>query len=499
MTMSESCDEDDYEPMLDLVSIMRFDLQDLAKEKTSLYNRLRSIQDDIVFVHHVCCEYYEHLPIVPNLRCGAWYVDPAVPQVVHTPTYFKSTDGHHNHWDFNLRRANLHLLPTIQDISSSLTLHAVANAFRTLSPRQFPSGAASSIGLSHGNITYPIPSTPNSTHPPTRSLAPSILRLKNGLIDGRLNYVYVESVFDLPQLSRPLRPVWISTASTIIPQFEDDLDFYPVICLSASEHVENGVERHNGYCYVQGSGDDHESWSKGLTPMMFWRNVETVRRATPETIATIVQDIVDSHSDATASPFKHLTPITKAHSMISLGIPKSSEVEPSKALILISPLPTCIEPITSPQPRLLSLVIPAGKAGQLDLMKALTRAIAFVKLHLDAGTAVDIVGADPSDVCTGVAMAVLQALFNDAGDYTGQPASIGAFDLRTLSQQEENVVFINHPFSTAYFAGEISKQSIRKRLEWIQQSAPGMNPSRVTMNRVNEYFLSPPSMRSSLR
>ncbi|KAG8862611.1 hypothetical protein FRB96_001170 [Tulasnella sp. 330] len=451
--MSESCDEDDCEPMLDLVSIMRFDLQDLAKEKTSLYNRLRSIQDDIVFVHHVCCEYYEHLPIVPNLRCGACII--------------------------------------IVD--------------STRRGKRFPDALSKTIPIWCCVVNRAVArkyNLPNSFDTELHTSTNAVSRSEHSQIEERLDRwtsKLCESVFDLPQLSRPLRPVWISTASTIIPQFEDDLDFHPVICLSASEHVENGVERHNGYCYVQGSGDDHESWSKGLTPMMFWRNVETVRRATPETIATIVQDIVDSHSDATASPFKHLTPITKAHCMISLGIPKSSEVEPSKAMILISPLPTCIEPITSPQPRLLSLVIPAGKAGQLDLMKALTRAIAFVKLHLDAGTTVDIVGADPSDVCTGVAMAVLQALFNDAGDYTGQPASIGAFDLRTLSQQEENLVFINHPFSTAYFAGEISKQSIRKRLEWIQQSAPGMNPSRVTMNRVNEYFLSPPSMRSSLR
>lgn len=75
--------------------------------------------------------------------------------------------------------------------------------------------------------------------------------------------LYQESAFDLPRLSKPLRPVWISPDSPTIPHFESNtIDFYPVICLSASEHVESGVERRNGYSYVQGSGDDHESWSK---------------------------------------------------------------------------------------------------------------------------------------------------------------------------------------------------------------------------------------------
>lgn len=41
------------------------------------------------------------------------------------------------------------------------------------------------------------------------------------------------------------------------------MDFYPVICVSASKLVEEGLERRSaGFTYVQGSGDDHESWSQ---------------------------------------------------------------------------------------------------------------------------------------------------------------------------------------------------------------------------------------------
>lgn len=98
----------------DLAALLKSDLKALAKEKSGLYNRLRSIWDDITFVENICRQHYPHLPVAPNLRCGAWYVNPEWQHYVPTPTYFKSTDGHFNIWDFNIRRANLHLLPLIE-------------------------------------------------------------------------------------------------------------------------------------------------------------------------------------------------------------------------------------------------------------------------------------------------------------------------------------------------------------------------------------------------
>lgn len=88
------------------------------------YNRLHSIAHDATFVAAVSERY--DFPLVPNQRCGAWYVRPAA-DLIHA--YFKSTDGHigvrsrpshflakskqdHN---FNLRRANLSLLPVVLD------------------------------------------------------------------------------------------------------------------------------------------------------------------------------------------------------------------------------------------------------------------------------------------------------------------------------------------------------------------------------------------------
>jgi len=73
------------------------------------------------------------------------------------------------------------------------------------------------------------------------------------------------STFCLPRLPRHLRPVWFTPATTTFPTFNQlskELgEFIPVLCVSASKHVDQGIERRpNGFSYVQGSGDDHELW-----------------------------------------------------------------------------------------------------------------------------------------------------------------------------------------------------------------------------------------------
>lgn len=50
-----------------------------------------------------------------------------------------------------------------------------------------------------------------------------------------------------------------------MPLLSPDVDFFPVLCVSASKLVDDdngGIERRSGYTYVQGSGDDHELWSQ---------------------------------------------------------------------------------------------------------------------------------------------------------------------------------------------------------------------------------------------
>lgn len=80
--------------------------RDVRRANLSLKNRLQSIIHDWKFVQTLVEN--ERCPIVPNERCGLWYVP-----LYQDTAYFKSTDGHNTQWTFSMRRLNLHLLPLL--------------------------------------------------------------------------------------------------------------------------------------------------------------------------------------------------------------------------------------------------------------------------------------------------------------------------------------------------------------------------------------------------
>jgi len=71
-------------------------------------------------------------------------------------------------------------------------------------------------------------------------------------------------------LRRPLRCLWLSQASPLwaVPDAAA-LPFTPIVCISASAPLLGCGQRHAGYSYVPGAGDDEESWSGGLTARLF--------------------------------------------------------------------------------------------------------------------------------------------------------------------------------------------------------------------------------------
>lgn len=75
----------------------------IKRKQTSIYNSLRSIQEDSIFISEIA-QLWPELPLVANLRCGLWYA-----KTFHSNCYFKSTDGHTNNLSFNTSRLNLHL------------------------------------------------------------------------------------------------------------------------------------------------------------------------------------------------------------------------------------------------------------------------------------------------------------------------------------------------------------------------------------------------------
>jgi len=95
-------------------------------------------------------------------------------------------------------------------------------------------------------------------HTPPTCVSPSEHEQMRQLIPG-LAANLLNSSFHLHSLNVPLRPFWVTPRSTphTLPT-----DCFPVVCVSASKQVEDGMERRSHtYSYVQGAADDHESWS----------------------------------------------------------------------------------------------------------------------------------------------------------------------------------------------------------------------------------------------
>ena len=68
------------------------------------------------------------------------------------------------------------------------------------------------------------------------------------------------------QFKKPLRPIWLTQESDLFKQIPEFQDFYSLILCTASRRVFSGEgdKRCSGgveYTYIQGAGDDSESWS----------------------------------------------------------------------------------------------------------------------------------------------------------------------------------------------------------------------------------------------
>ena len=202
-------------------------------------------------------------------------------------------------------------------------------------------------------------------------------------------------------LKKPLIPQFISPASKLPPiidlfSCQEDLDdiqnlnYYPVILVSASA-LEESEKIQNSYqwMYVQGAGDDEESWSKGLTPTIFWKYIDQILENKndldifiPELIR-IENEMNDNVKDT--DQYENNNTISEkalynflGDTGIAIGGWKSGKGNLNQhsfdgivncCVEEHSPLPSC---------KYLHLSIPEGKKGQHQLFQALPKAISWV-------------------------------------------------------------------------------------------------------------------------
>ncbi|EGF97856.1 uncharacterized protein MELLADRAFT_84197 [Melampsora larici-populina 98AG31] len=474
-------------------SIFREQEKEVNKQQKDIYNRIHSVAEDCEFVVSVAKK-FPQFPIIANQRCGAWYVDPA--NSPDCSVYFKSTDGHDGQWQFSVRRSNLHLVNLIIDRKGVLIVDSTRRG------KRFPDALSKTVPAWCAVLNtvrlrlmkqYPIAETDRefwSDELSIRLSTPSdaVRASEHDQMCQRIEdwaKELLSSSFDfrrsIAQLKRPLRPVWCCpTSICTMTDFNSNEDvlpsYYPVVCVSASKIVTDTstTYRPAGYTYVQGAGDDHESWSGGLTPTTFWKHSTKILSASRHDIPNLLREIFAEQElqkqTSTASQQRFNIQetglnISLADGMTTLG----SQTSLGNLLtVLVSTSTDQIHIVKQGDDGKEVFQIEGDQSVLKNFSKTLSHiSPKCVQALRDRGKLCVIAGgchkAQSQELVVAIALCVLVETFDDARQ------------LRTQS------------------VPRIDKSLIRSRLQWMIEASDGsLNPSRSVLKRVNNFLIPPP-------
>lgn len=267
------------------------------------------------------------------------------------------------------------------------------------------------------------------------------------------------------QISKPIRPIWITPDSNLIQTESVFEDFHPMICCTVSRRITGGEVSEGGY--IQGAGDDTENWAHGLYPSVFWANRELLL-ATPEAeLPDVIEKLVREYADTgSGGQITCVKPTSCLFVSPLRAVPHGSEV------CIIALLPKVTDESTWRVSRMrLDVGLGPHKVGGRNLRTALPVIVAFATESLayarEKGLediVIIIACESGKDLSIGASLAFLCLLFAENGSI----------------------------FEEAAERSKIGKTFIRRRLGWISTSIPDANPSRATLQSVNSFLMERP-------
>ncbi|KAI9345608.1 tRNA A64-2'-O-ribosylphosphate transferase [Obelidium mucronatum] len=487
----------------------------LRKDAKALINRLRSIKLDAAFIDQIAAR-FPSLKVIPNERCGLWYIDPSKRSHGQS-VYFKSTDGHFGIWNFSLKRLNLHLLSVISSDSGAIIVDS------TRSGKRFPDSLSKTIPIWCCVINTAVAQFRKQNklsdslseewdtdfHSLPSLLSPSEHQQIQSRIDQLAALLLSTPSVDLSHISslllKPLRPLWIAPDTNYFCNIIEssgnggfikkawadskEFEFYPVICVNASELSHDGCQRKNGFYYVQGAADDHEMWGMGLTPDLFWRhqgqllnpsysNTDCVRIA-----KEIVQQSKSSTGNASCNSLSDGEVFFDWIGSSGIAIGSRRSGKPPGCWVDFDVVINCGAPeypemaasleMVGNYKNYLYLPIPEGKKGQHALYESIVVVSDFV------------VKAAKRNIAKTPKILIHCA--------QGRDRSVAITICLLMQFQTHNKIMA---YDTPQKREMMNKKMIQDMLVYIQQFRPMALPSRAFMCRVNDYFLTPPCLKS---
>jgi tRNA A64-2'-O-ribosylphosphate transferase len=384
-------------------------LKRIRKSTLSIPNRLRSILEDSRFAKEVADHY--NLPLVANERCGSWYIDPA-DRV--GSAYFKSTDGHHGQWDFSARRLNLQLLQVLAAHGGAVVVDSTRRG------KYMPDAFSKTVPIWAAVINRAMFPEMTSMHHLKSPASPCELGLSEiSQIEARLDAftnTFCSLGLDLPNLRRQLRrPVMVSwainglfDADTTYTRGLDDLPYHRLVLCSASRRVLGSEVSEGGY--IQGAGDDSESWSYGLTAPLFWAHKDMLEQTVEGNLPSLIEELVQEEAQSSLPGLlpTRILPASNIHifngsidHMEGFDLIVNSEGDTQDSM-----------------PGIVRLKCRSGKLGSKDLRENLPMAVGAISSSLlkNPQSQIVITCSTGRDLSVGVAVAALCLLYNDQGE-----------------------------------------------------------------------------------
>ena len=435
-------------------------IKDIRRSTLSILNRLRSIVHDAHFVQDIASS--SSLPLIANERCGSWYIDP---ELKVDSAYFKSTDGHHGQWSFSLRRLNLQALSVIGKHGGAIIVDSTRRG------KTMPDALLKTVPIWVAVMNRALFPERRDLHnlqcPPTPdNLGTSEVSQIEARLDSFVTS-FKELQLDFQAMAKTLRkPIlvqWAVNRGKVAndltrewrEKLSEDQDCNLLILCSASRRVIGAEVSEGGY--IQGAGDDSESWANGLTPSIFWKHQEMLIHRTadeelPDTIARLIAE------DAVL-PSNTVPRLVSPTSALYIG-PTSTDGRARFGVTI-----DCNASAQSSSKTFLGLGCREGKLGSRDLRGKLSAVKDFVRAAIgkDGSQRMLVRCSTGKDLSAGVALMLLCLIYNDAG--------VQDINLNTHT---------------------IDKALIKKRLAWISASMSDVNPSRATLQSVNAFLMERP-------
>ena len=341
-------------------------LRSIRRANLSISHRLRSICVDAEFARDVSQAF--KLPLVPNERCGTWYVPPGgldvneatdpgrgkTTSAVPTCVYFKSTDGHHGQWTISFRRLNLHLLDLVGKHGGCIIVDSTRRG------KLFPDALAKTVPIwcaVINRLLFPALPWAHNAYPQGAETGERLgmSRWEVEQIEKRLPKMIVafepliaDRICKLREtLKKPVKVDWIAGHSlssigsnarhgggvvgkaeqidTVGNDDHDDNgdshdekpDHHCLLLCSVSRRVHGHEMAEEGY--VQGAGDDSEHWGHGLTPLVFWQHKDRLLAAGEGELPGLIEQLITSdggNSVVKGGVEKSITPPTLSRPLL---------------------------------------------------------------------------------------------------------------------------------------------------------------------------------------